>query len=157
MDKLRQTQVTGRIVLELHPADMDISALPDLILEDGDRLLVPPRSATVGVVGAVYNQNSFIYKTGKTVRQYLSQSGGGTRDADRARLFVVRADGSVVSKQMHHGLWTGNFESMRLTPGDSIIMPERIRSGAVLRGIRDWSQVFSQFALGAAALRVVSP
>ena len=44
---------------------------------------------------------------------------------------------------------------MELTPGDTIVMPERIRTGSFLRGIRDWSQVFSQFALGAAALRVV--
>jgi len=36
-------------------------------------------------------------------------------------------------------------------------MPERIRTGGLLRGLRDWSQVFSQFALGAAAVKVLSP
>ncbi|HEX4487327.1 MAG TPA: SLBB domain-containing protein [Terriglobales bacterium] len=157
LEKLRQTKATGRIVLEINPADTDISALPVLRLEDGDRLIIPPRPATVEVVGAVYNQNSFIYKTGKTVRDCLQQSGGGTRDADARRLFVVRADGTVISKQMHRGLWKGNFESMQLTPGDTIVMPERIRTGSFLKGIRDWSQAFSQFALGAAALRVISP
>jgi polysaccharide export outer membrane protein len=157
LQKLRQTKATGRIVLEIDPVDTEISALPALRLEDGDRLIIPPRPATVEVVGAVYNQNSFIYKAGKTVRECLQQSGGGTRDADGKRLFVVRADGSVVSKQMHRGLWKGGFEAMPLTPGDTIVMPERIRTGSFLKGIRDWSQVFSQFALGAAALRVVSP
>jgi polysaccharide export outer membrane protein len=157
LDKLRRSKATGRIVLEIKPGDFDLAAIPALRLEDGDRLIVPPRPATVEVVGAVYNQNSFIYKTGKTVRECLQQSGGGTRDADGKRLFVVRADGTVVSKQMHRGLWNGSFEAMTLTPGDTILMPERIRTGSLLKGIRDWSQVFSQFALGAAALRVVSP
>jgi hypothetical protein len=36
-------------------------------------------------------------------------------------------------------------------------MPERIRTGSLIREIRDWSQIFSQFALGAAAIRVISP
>ena len=157
LGKLRQTRASGRIVLEVSPQDSDASALPMLPLEDGDRVLIPPRPATVEVVGAVYNQNSFIYKAGKTVEQCLQQSGGGTREADARRLFVVRADGSVISRQMHRGLWKGKFESMQLTPGDTIIMPERIRTGSFLKGIRDWSQVFSQFALGAAALRVISP
>jgi protein involved in polysaccharide export with SLBB domain len=157
LDKLRRSKATGRIVLEIQPGDSDLTAIPALRLEDGDRLIVPPRPATVEVVGAVYNQSSFIYKTGKTVRECLQQSGGGTRDADARRLFVVRADGSVISRQMHRGLWKGSFEAMTLTPGDTIVMPERIRTGSFLKGIRDWSQVFSQFALGAAALRVVSP
>ncbi len=157
MEKLRETRATGRIVLELKPSDHEVAALPGLRLENEDRFFIPALPATVEVIGAVYNQNSFIYKTGKTVAQYLIQSGGGNRDADRARLFVVRADGSVVSKQMHHGLWAGSFESMRLMPGDTVIMPERIRTGGLLKGIRDWSQVFSQFALGAAAIRVISP
>ena len=65
LEKLRQTKATGRIVLEIDPADSEISALPALRLEDGDRLIIPPRPATVEVVGAVYNQNSFIYKDRK--------------------------------------------------------------------------------------------
>jgi protein involved in polysaccharide export with SLBB domain len=154
---LRKTQATGRVVLEIQPSDTSILAIPVVSLEDGDRLLVPSRPSTVGVVGAVYNQNTFLFKEGKTVQDYLQQSGGGTRSADGKRLFIVRADGSVLSKQMHRGLWKGRFESTRLMPGDSIVMPERIRASSFMRGIRDWSQVFSQFALGAAAVRVVSP
>jgi protein involved in polysaccharide export with SLBB domain len=157
IDKLRQTRPTGRIVLELRPSDDRADALPALPLEDGDRLTVPPRSATVEVVGAVYNQNAFLYRDGKSIRDYIARAGGATRDADSGRLFVIRADGSVVSKQMRRSFWTGSFESMRLMPGDTIVMPERIRTGSLLRGMRDWSQIFSQFALGAAAIRVISP
>lgn len=157
LERLRQTPATGRIVLELQPSDAQESALPTLALEDGDRLLIPGRPDTVEVVGNVYNQNSFIFKSGRSVRDYLDEAGGGTRNADPARLFVIRADGSVLSKQMHRGLWAGGFESLKLLPGDAVVMPQRIRSGSVLRGLRDWSQVFSQFALGAAAIRVISP
>ena len=79
------------------------------------------------------------------------------READSARLFVIRADGSVISKQMRHSFWRGSLESLKLMPGDTIVVPDKIRTGGLLRGLRDWSQVFSQFALGAAAIKVISP
>jgi protein involved in polysaccharide export with SLBB domain len=157
LDKLRETKATGRIVLELKPSDRDIAALPGLLLEDGDRLLIPPTPATVAVVGAVYSPSSFIYRQGRTVRDYLAEAGGGTREADGGRLFVIRADGSVISNRGNHSLWTGGLESFRLTPGDTVVVPERIRTTSALRELRDWSQVFSQFALGAAAIRVIGP
>lgn len=153
--KLRETQATGRIVLGLKPGDNNIESLPELSLEDGDKLTIPSRPATVEVLGAVYNQNSFIYRDGRSLNDYLSEAGGGTRDADKSRLFVVRADGSVESKQMHHGLIFGNFESIKLMPGDSIVMPQKIKTGNGLLQIRDWTQVFSQLALGSAAISVL--
>lgn len=155
LDKLRETKATGRIVLEVKPSATDISALPALALEDGDRLKIPSKPATVEVLGSVYNQNSFIYQPGKSLNDYLGEAGGGTREADKGRLFVVRADGSVESKQMHHTLFLGNFETIKLTPGDTIVMPERIRTGNALLQIRDWTQVFSQLALGSAAISVL--
>jgi protein involved in polysaccharide export with SLBB domain len=155
LQKLKEVKATGRIVLEVRPNENDISALPALPLEDGDRLIIPSKPATVEVLGSVYNQNSFIYQQGKSLDDYLGQAGGGTRNADKKRLFVIRADGSVESRQMHHGLFLGSFESIRLMPGDTIVMPERIRVGNSLLQIRDWTQVFSQLALGSAAISVL--
>jgi polysaccharide export outer membrane protein len=155
VDKLRRAKATGRIVLEMRPDSAGVDNLPDIALEDGDRLLVPYRPSSVAVLGAVYNKNSFLYRTDNRVGKYLQAAGGATRDADKGRIFVIRADGSVVSKQSVSGLWTGNFEGLRLAPGDSIIVPERLNRGATLRGIRDWTQIFSNFALGAAAVTVL--
>jgi hypothetical protein len=70
-------------------------------------------------------------------------------------MFLLRADGSVLSKQVAQGWWRGGFSSLRMLPGDAIVVPERLSHGSFLRGLRDWSQVFAQFALGAAAVRVI--
>jgi len=158
IDKLRTVQVSGRLVLELKPTDNQVSDLPAVNLEDGDQFLVPAIPATVGVVGAVYNQSSFLYQPQRnTVSRYLTLAGGGTREADSSRLFIVRANGSVVSKQSHRSIWSGGFDGTSLFPGDAIVMPERVKTTNVLRGLRDWSQVFAQFALGVAALKTISP
>jgi protein involved in polysaccharide export with SLBB domain len=128
----------------------------DLPLEDGDSFVVPPRSSTVNVVGAVYNQNSFIYEPGQRIADYLRKAGGYTRSADKSRLFIIRADGSVIPKQDHaYGLFRPAFETGRLNAGDSIVVPQAIFKTTFLRELRDWSQVISQFALGAAAVNVL--
>jgi polysaccharide biosynthesis/export protein len=155
IEKLRQVKAEGRVVLDLTPNAAAVRDLPEIALEDGDRLLVPFRPATVEMLGAVYNKNSFLYRRGERVDDYLKRAGGPSRDADKGRMFVIRADGSILSKQSVKGLWNGGFASLRLMPGDAIVVPYRLNQGSLLKGLRDWSQVFSQFALGAAAIRVI--
>jgi polysaccharide biosynthesis/export protein len=155
VEKLRQVKATGRVVLDRKPGASGVGGLPEIALENGDRLLVPSRPSTVAILGAVYNKNSFLYQREERVDGYLKRSGGPTRDADRDRMFLIRADGSVLSRQSVKGLWNGGFSSLRLMPGDAIVVPERLNRGSTLRSIRDWSQVFSQFALGAAAINVL--
>jgi polysaccharide export outer membrane protein len=155
VEKLREVKAAGRVVLDLKPDSSGVGDLPEIALEDGDRFVVPYRPSTVEMLGAVYNKNSFLYRREGRVEDYLRRAGGPTRDADKNRMFVIRADGSVLSKQSVNGLWNGGFASLRLMPGDAIVVPERLNHGALLKGLRDWSQVFSQFALGAAAIRVI--
>ena len=153
--RLRDIKASGRVVLDLQPDLNQAAALPAIELEDGDRFFVPSRPSTVEVLGAVYNRNSFVCRRGARVDDYLKLAGGATRDGDASRMFLLRADGSVLSRQSVRGLWNGGFGSLRLVPGDAIVVPERLSRGSFLRGLRDWSQVFSQFALGAAAVRVI--
>lgn len=156
VDKLRRVQATGRIVLELQPTQTSIDNLPEIALEDGDRFVVPYKPSTVTVVGSVHNQSSFIYKSGSALKQYISLAGNGTRDADTKHMFLIRADGSVVSRDQVSGIWGGGFNSIRTLPGDMIVVPAQLERGTVLRGLKDWSQVISQFGLGIAAVAVLA-
>ena len=153
---LRKLRATGRIVLNLTPYSHGIDALPDLPLEDGDQFVVPVTPATVNVVGAVYDQNSFLYRHGQHVEDYLRAAGGTTRNADKRHEFVIRADGSVISKQTAGGtLFAGGFGGKPGYPGDTVVVPQNVNKTTVLRGLTDWSAVFSQFGLGIAALTVL--
>jgi polysaccharide biosynthesis/export protein len=157
VEKLRGQQATGRIVLELRSSAAGTNALPDLVLEDGDRLRVPFRPATVNVIGQVYNSNAFIYKPGKTVSDYLRLAGGPSRGADNGREFVIRADGSTVSRSQHNTLFSGSFGSIRLMPGDTIVVPVKLDRGAALRAFRDWATIIGQFGLAAGGIRSIFP
>lgn len=157
INSLRQARATGRIVLDIPPLHASIDSLPDLVLEDGDRFVVPPVPSTVGIVGAVYDPNSFLFQAHHDAGDYLRNAGGPNRDADRHQIFIIRADGTVISKgSLAHNLWTNDgFDHEPIFPGDTIVVPEAINKTSVLRGLTDWSAVFSQFALGAAAIQVI--
>lgn len=155
INRLRQIRATGRIVLEVRSDSKSIDDLPALSLENGDRFIVPPMPATVNVVGAVNDQNSFQFVPRGTSGKYLVLAGGPDRDADRGHIFVIRADGSVVSRQSVKGPWGNRFAELRLNPGDTIVVPDKTLRPTALRGLLDWTQIFSQFALGAAAINIL--
>jgi protein involved in polysaccharide export with SLBB domain len=150
---LRQMRASGRIVLNFNPDSSGTSSLPDIALQDGDTFIVPSVPATVDVVGAVYDQNSFLFAKNGKVGDYLHEAGGPSRDADRKHEFLIHADGKVVSYVAGKGLWSDNFNNLRVYPGDSIIVPEKTFKPGALFELIQYTQLFSQFALGALALK----
>jgi protein involved in polysaccharide export with SLBB domain len=155
ISRLQQVRATGRIVLNEKPESSGITALPPMQLEDGDRFIVPSVPLNVNVVGAVYDQNSFLFAPNSRVADYLHLAGGPNRDADNKHAFIIRADGSVLSRAAASGIWGNTFDSMRINPGDTVVVPEKIYRPGGMRAFLDWTQVFSQLALGVAAFSIV--
>lgn len=153
--RLRQFKATGRIVLNLRPNSAGIEALPDIQLEDGDALLIPPRPSTIQVMGAVLNANAFLYRTHYRASDYLREAGGPGREADKAHIFILRADGSVTPRTSAQSIFASNFSAERLNPGDTIVVPEKLWKPSILGQIMPWMDVFSNFTLGAAALNTI--
>jgi protein involved in polysaccharide export with SLBB domain len=152
--RFRSIRATGRIVLNI-PLNATIGSLPNMPLEDGDRFVVPSKPSTVNVVGAVYDQNSFLFKRTEEVKGYLRLAGGPTQSADSKDSFIIRADGSVVSKRSQSGVFGNTFESSHLQAGDTVIIPEKVPRPSALRNFINYTQIFSQLALGAAAIAVL--
>jgi protein involved in polysaccharide export with SLBB domain len=153
---LRRIRATGRIVLTFKPGSRGVNSLPDITLENGDYFAVPHVPAVVNVVGAVYDESSFLYTPERTAGEFLRLAGGPNRVADWHHEFIIRADGEVVSRGRNRTIWSGNeFDSLRMNPGDTIVVPEKAFRPSALVGVLDWSQLFSQFALGASALSVI--
>jgi protein involved in polysaccharide export with SLBB domain len=155
IDRLRKVAMNGRIVLDIDPQGKGISSLPDLALENGDRLYVPSRPSTVSVVGNVFEQTSFLYQEDFRSGDYLKKAGGPARAADRSHMFVIRADGSVISRTLNSPLFGKRFDELAMFPGDTLVVPTSINRGTIVRDLMDWSQIFSGLALGAAAVNVL--
>jgi protein involved in polysaccharide export with SLBB domain len=154
--RLRQMRASGRVVLSLTPDANNVNNLPDLPVEDGDRFIVPPKPSSVNVVGAVYEQSSFLFDPQRRIFGYLKQAGGANREADKDHAFVIRADGSVLSRDSAKTFWGNEWDQARVQPGDTIVMPEKTYRGNGLRTLLAFSTLFSQIALGAGALAVIT-
>ncbi|MGE5053074.1 MAG: SLBB domain-containing protein [Acidobacteriota bacterium] len=158
VSQLRAVRATGRVALPVKPSDNKITDLPNMLMEDNDRLIIPHTPSTVSVVGNVYNPGSFIFDPHSNSGAYLEMAGKGKPQSDLHHAFVLRANGVVVAANNVNGLFTGTkFNRLRLYPGDEIIVPYKLPTGAFVRGLRDWSQISSQLAITAAALAVVVP
>jgi polysaccharide export outer membrane protein len=121
LDQVKKTEATGRLVIDLKSILADEPQLnADVVLQDGDRLLVPQRSQTVTVIGEVQFPTSHIFESGVDRNDYISRSGGMTADADNRRIYVVRADGSVESSNGSAFRRKGNSD---IYPGDTIVVP----------------------------------
>jgi protein involved in polysaccharide export with SLBB domain len=151
INSLRQVRATGRIVLEMPVDAKNVSQLPDLPLEDGDRLIVPRIPSTVSVDGAVYNQNSFVYDPSRRVGSYIRLAGGANRDADKNRAYVIRASGSVLSKQYSSSMRGNSFDSLHIYPGDTVVIPLNLTKGNTLRTIVSVAQIVGQLGIAIAA------
>lgn len=152
IDQLRALKPTGRIVLPLTPQS---TALPELVLESGDRIYIPPQPTTVGVFGSVFSAGSYLHSANRTVGDYMRLAGGPTRGADDQSTFVVRANGSVKSSLQEGGYFSrGNqLAGAAADPGDTIFVPEELNKTTFLQGAKDWTLLLYQFGIGLAGIR----
>ncbi len=148
LDRLKRAEPDGRLVLSLPST---ATALPgNLVLENNDRLVIPPRINTVGVFGAVYRPASFLLEGSapKTVRDFVESAGGTQRAADRGNIFVVRASGEVLTRK--RGAW-----GAAVLPGDVVFVPMKTQSSSLLAKIKDVSTIVFQLGLSAAVVAAI--
>lgn len=152
LEQLRALKPTGRIVLQMTPGS---DSLPDLALEDGDRLYVPARPTTVGVFGSVFSTGSYLHAPRKTVGDYLRLAGGPTRGADDSSVFVIRGNGAVSSSLQEGGFFArGNqIAGLPVEPGDTIFVPEELNKVTWIQNAKDWTQILYQLGIGIAGIK----
>jgi protein involved in polysaccharide export with SLBB domain len=150
LNQLEATAPVGRVVIHI-PSDLKrLANTPsDISLRDNDVLIIPKKTNYIIVSGQVFNPTAVSYLPGKSAKWYLSQSGGLTEIADKKAVFVVRADGSVVSAKNNSEFWSGDPMDAVLRPGDSIVVPEKAPKIAPRNwaGLLQAAQVASSAAL----------
>lgn len=126
---LKNTEPVGRLVIDLNGS---MQAKPgssaDVILKNGDELMVPRVTQEVTVLGEVQSPTSHLFADGLSRNEYVQLSGGTTQRADKSRIYVVRANGSVVGAG--GGAWFNTGGGVDIKPGDTIVVPldaERMR------------------------------
>ena len=157
ISRFKQLKPTGRIAFGLDPAERSFARLPQLKLENGDRLVIAAKPEFVHIFGAVNAEASPMWRSNARVEDYLNMA-GLTTDADAENVFIMRTDGSVVARNTNSWAF-GGIGGVIVMPGDSIVVPEKFDKetswSKFTKGTREWAQIFANFGLGAAAVKTL--
>jgi len=159
IEKLHGVKAVGRVSIDLQTALASPNSDANILLQPEDVLVVPPIPSTVAVVGALYSQTGVVYHEGMTVKEALDSGGGVSESADKASIYVLKADGKAVSQTL---LKEGGYawDSTRnrwqprtmydipLLPGDTVVVPTKLeRRIYPLTLAKDISQILYNIAV----------
>jgi polysaccharide export outer membrane protein len=153
LNRLRSAKAQGRISIKLDEGERFSGSSYDVALENGDTLYVPVKPTQVQVMGAVQNPSAFIFEQSTPVSSYIGKAGGYNEVADEGRIFVLKGDGTAMSRNNSWSIGLG-FMSSRLDPGDTVVVPEKLDKGLWLREAKDITQILYQIAVTAGVLLV---
>jgi len=159
VQRLKKAKAEGRVSIRLAPLDKFRDSPYDIELIGGDTLEVPQSVNAVTVLGEVYNPTTVVQIPGKDVSYYLKKAGGATEHAEEDNMYVIKADGTVYSRQQSsYGMhwdedgksWTfGGFYSTQMDAGDTLVVPQQLEKTALMRNIKDIATILGQIALTA--------
>jgi polysaccharide export outer membrane protein len=150
LSQLQSTRAVGRFVIDL-PGLLasEAGSIKDVILRDGDELIIPKKRQEVSVIGEVQNAASHLYQPDLVRDDYIYLSGGTTRKADKSRIYVVRADGSVASRP--RSLLRRSYD-VAIRPGDTIVVPMNTERMPRLPFWQAMTQILYNVAVSVAAI-----
>jgi protein involved in polysaccharide export with SLBB domain len=154
LGQLRGARAVGRLVIDLPRLEQSAAGSTyDVVLRDGDTLAVPRFEQQVTVIGEVQNVTSHLYNPKLSRDDYIGLSGGVTRRADRSKIYVVRASGSVLASEGSR--WFANRGNVPIEPGDTIVVPLDTEHIPALPLWTQVTQIIYQLAVAILAIRSI--
>ncbi|AQQ69378.1 hypothetical protein Mag101_04255 [Microbulbifer agarilyticus] len=142
ISKARSVRPRGQVVLANN------ANAGQMLLEDGDSLIVPLRSSTVSVVGEVVFPTSLVFNERHTLEDYIELAGGFSNNANTDELVVLHMDGTI--SRIKARKFNNRLKGV-LRPGDEIMIMPEIRASE-LQVTKDVTEILYRIAVGTAAV-----
>ncbi|MCL6270767.1 polysaccharide biosynthesis/export family protein [Sansalvadorimonas sp. 2012CJ34-2] len=119
IDRARKLKPRGQVLLGQSEQKNDV------LLKDGDRLVIPGETVLVQVHGEVMFPNAMVYRKDARLLDYIESAGGFNQKADQSRLLVMHQDGTITRIEKKDGWFSGGYAKAGIQPGDEImVMPQ---------------------------------
>ena len=139
--KVEDTYTVG---IDLEAALKNPGGAADIVLREGDQIVVPEYVSTVKISGAVMMNNTVTYMPGEGVKYYLSQAGGYSQNAKKSKKFIVYMNGQIAEVK-------GSGKD-QIEPGCEIIVPNKQRRPNVVGNILGYATSFASLGTMAASI-----
>jgi hypothetical protein len=155
--ELDRPQAVGRMVVDIETAVTQCDETADIVLEDGDRLVVPRYKEEVSVVGQVYHPTSHKYQSDRAAYDYVNLSGGTKEFAAREHIYIVQANGEVMTARSSVSSWgwLGSPANVKVTPGSTVFVPLSVDRINGREFSQSWVELVYKLALSAASLKFI--
>jgi len=154
LKQLSPEKAPGRMVIDMEEAVTHCDEVSDVVLEDGDRIIVPKVQDEVSVIGQVYFPTSHKYRSGRAALDYIGLSGGTKELAQHEHAYIVQANGEVMSVRSKASTW-GWFMSpsnVKVTPGSTVYVPLSVDRINGRESFATWVDIFYKNTIGVAAM-----
>lgn len=152
--QLKPAKALGRLVIDMESAVVDCSETADLVLEDGDRIVVPKYLDEVSVAGQVYFPTSHKFQSDRAALDYINLSGGTKELAQREHAYVVQANGEVMTVRSRASTWgwLGSPSNVNVTPGSTIVVPLSVDRINGREFTQSWLDMFYKLTVSVASI-----
>ncbi len=167
LGRLRAIEPLGRVIVRVDDPERMRGTPNDIALMDGDKLVVPQKPGTVSVLGSVFSPSAVAYSPQASVSDYIARAGGVNRIGDLRNAYVIKANGSAVGRSAftrfgfgqtwdgyQYTYHRGGVGSLKLDPGDTIVVPERLEKVTWLKPVKDIVTIIGNLALTAGVILV---
>ena len=161
--RLRSTTPQGRLSVDL-PSMMASASkgmtYNKIVLQNEDHLFIPQEINEITVLGEIFHPTSHQYSPENSLENYINLSGGYSQMADQEHIYVVKANGQVLSNTPSTSLFgtawlTGGNNGIPLAPGDTIVVPMQVNQIAPMVLWKDITQILYNIAVTSATLKTV--
>lgn len=142
--RARATEPEGKVIVS------DNGMIANIQLEQGDKIVIPPKSDLVQVGGEVMLPQALVFNKNASLNQYISWAGGFTERADYDKVIITHANGLSKFIELNDS-WLSSKENVVLNPGDKILVLPRIET-KTMQAVKDITQVLYQLAVAANAI-----
>lgn len=101
--------------IELDKALANPGCDADIVLREGDKIIVPQYNGTVKINGAVMYPNTVGFQKGKKAKYYINQAGGFSEKAKKSQTYIVYMNGTIAKVS----------QNAKPKPGCEIVVPEK--------------------------------
>lgn len=141
VERAREVVPLGKVIVS------EDGKVANIRLEQGDELVIPPRSDLVQIAGEVLMPQAIVYNPDASITDYVAWAGGFSERADDANIAIVHANGltTFVSASCSQLFACGQN---KLKAGDQILVLPKVDT-KLLQGVKDITQIIYQIAVAA--------
>ena len=139
IESAREVEPRGQVIIDIEGGQSDV------LLQNGDRIVIPAVSNLVKINGEVLFPNAVVYADNRAPEDYIAMAGGYAQDADDSRVMVRRPNGAVKILKTRH---LDNSKRKLVMPGDEILVLPDVDKKP-LQYSKDIMQIIYQLALSA--------